>query len=129
MNQQQSFKLSPEALAGFSSVFMKLVFMIIAVYLLVMVINFLRDKFINQEVSSKKEDISDLLTILHKLFFFAGYGFIIANIMQYFFSKLPHRSGGMVNMNLRGEWDYLAFGVIIIFIGLGFKAANRILKK
>ena len=129
MDQKQSFNLNADFLGGFTSIFMKLVFVIIVVYLLLMTLNFLRDKFINKEATKKKDDISDLLTILHKLFYISGFGFIIANIFQFLLSQINSRHGNMPSMNFRGEWEYLTFGIIIIFIGIGFKAGNKILKK
>ncbi|KJF45209.1 hypothetical protein [Draconibacterium sediminis] len=129
MDQKQSFNLNADFLGGFTSVFMKLVFVIIVVYLLLMILNFLRDKFINKEATKKKEDISDLLIILNKLFYVSGFGFVIANIFQFLLSQIDSRHGNMPSMNFRGEWEYLTFGIIIIFVGIGFKVANKILQK
>ncbi|WP_303919144.1 hypothetical protein [Draconibacterium sediminis] len=129
MDQKQSFNLNADFLGGFTSVFMKLVFVIIVVYLLLMILNFLRDKFINKEATKKKEDISDLLIILNKLFYVSGFGFVIANIFQFLLSQIDSRHGNMPSMNFRGEWEYLTFGIIIIFVGIGFKVGNKILQK
>ncbi|WP_159517758.1 hypothetical protein [Sunxiuqinia indica] len=129
MDKKQSFNLNADFLGGFTSIFMKLVFIIIAVYLLILILNFLRDKFINQEATKKKDDISDLLIILNKLFYVSGFGFVIANIIQFLFSQIPVRHSNMASMNFRGEWEYLTFGIIIIFIGVGFKVGNKMLKK
>lgn len=129
MDQKQSFNLNADFLGGFTSVFMKLVFAIIAVYLIVMILNFLRDKFIRKDPDSKKDDILSLLTILHKLFFVSGFGFIIANVFQFMLSEMGGRHSNMPSMNFRGEWEYLTFGIIIIFVGIGFKAGNKILRK
>lgn len=129
MDQKQSFNLNADFLGGFTSIFIKLVFAIIIVYLLVMVINFLRDKYINKEVNKQKDDISDLLIILNKLFYISGFGFVIANIFQFLLSKIGSHHSSFSSMNFRGEWDYLTFGIIIIFIGIGFKVGNKIIKK
>ena len=129
MDNKQSFNLNADFLGGFTTIFMKLVFIIIAVYLLILLLNFLRDKFINTETSTKKDDISDLLIILNKLFFISGFGFIIANIFQFLLSQIDSRHNSMSSMNFRGEWEYLTFGIIIIFIGIGFKIGNKVLKK
>nr|WP_320023031.1 hypothetical protein [uncultured Draconibacterium sp.] len=129
MDQKQSFNLNADFLGGFTAVFMKLVFVIIVVYLLLMILNFLRDKFINNEATKQKEDISDLLIILHKLFYISGFGFVIANIFQFLLSQINSHHGNMPAMNFRGEWEYLTFGIIIIFVGIGFKVANKILQK
>lgn len=129
MDQKQSFNLNADFLGGFSAIFMKLVFIIIAVYLLVMVLNFLRDKFLNTEPNKKKDDIADLLVILNKLFYVSGFGFVIANIFQFLLSQIDSRHSSMGSMRFRGEWDYLTFGIIIIFIGIGFKVGYKALKK
>jgi len=72
MDKKQSFNLNADFLGGYSSIFMKLIFILIAVFVLVMIINFLRDKFINKESNKKMDDISDLLIILNKLFYISG---------------------------------------------------------
>lgn len=129
MDQKQSFNLNADFFGGFSSIFMKLVFVIILVYIIIMVLNFLRDKFILKEINTKKDDIIDLLTILNKLFFVAGFGFIVGNIVQKLLTLMSSQNGNMPTMNFRGEWDYLTFGIILIFIGIGFKAGKDILIK
>ena len=129
MDQKQSFNLNADFFGGFSSVFMKLVFVIILVYIIIMVLNFLRDKFILKEINTKKDDIIDLLTILNKLFFVTGFGFIVGNIVQKLLTLMSEHGGNMPTMNFRGEWDYLTFGIILIFIGIGFKAGKDILIK
>ncbi len=129
MDQKQSFNLNADFLGGYTAVFMKLVFAIIVVYLFIMAFNFLRDKFINQEATKKTDDISDLLVILSKLFYISGFGFVIANILQFLLSKASSYNSHLPTMNFRGEWDYLTFGIIIIFIGIGLKIGNRLLKK
>lgn len=129
MDQKQSFNLNADFFGGFTAIFVKLVFAIIVVYLLVMVMNFLRDKFINKEASRQKDDISDLLVILGKLFYISGFGFVIANVFQVLFSQIDSRHSSMASMNFRGEWDYLTFGIIIIFVGIAFKVGNRVLRK
>jgi len=128
MDQNQSFNLNADFLGGFTSTFMKLVFIIITVYLIVLILNFLRDKFISKVTDSKKDNISDLLIILNKLFFISGFGFIIGNIIQVLFSQLTNY-GGLGTMKFRGDWDYLTFGIILIFVGISFKVGNKALKK
>jgi len=128
MDQKQSFSLNSDLLGGYTSIFMKLVFLIIAVYVIVLILNFLRDKFINDAKETRKDNISGLLIILNKLFFVSGFGFVIGNIFQVWFSLLSDRNSGFGGLNLRGDWDYLMFGFILIFIGIGFKVGNRALK-
>jgi hypothetical protein len=126
MDQKQSFNLTADFLNGYSSYFIKLVFVIIAVYLIIMILNFLRDKFINTPTDNKRDDILELLTILNKLFLISGLGFIIGAFFQALFDqaarnhKIP---------TFRGIGDYFVFGIIIIFIGIGFKVAKNVLKK
>ena len=127
MDPKQSFNLSADFFGGFTSIFMKLVFVIIAVYIIILILNFLRDKFINKTTNTKSDDIFDLLTILNKLFFISGFGFVIANICMVLFSQLTNRNSP--TLNFRGEWEYLTFGIILIFIGIGFKIGNEKLKK
>lgn len=85
----------------------------------------MRDKFINKEVNTPKTDISDLLVLLNKLFFFSGIGFVVGNIVGVIFSQMTRNHS---NMNLNGGWGDLTFGIILIFIGIGFKEAKKMLK-
>jgi len=127
MNPKQSFNLSTDFLGDFSSIFMKLVLLIVVVYIIIMILNFLRDKFLNKQTDTKKDDILELLAILNKLFFVSGFGFIIGNIVQMFFTHIYIFSSGQPNYI--NNWDYLTFGIILIFIGMGFKYGRNILKK
>jgi len=129
MNPNQSLNLNADFFNNYSAMFIKVVFLLITVYILIMIMNFLRDKFINKETDTKKDDISNLLIILNKLFYISGFGFIIGNIVQFLFSGLTDGRHNMPGMNFRGEWDYLVFGLIIVFMGIGFKHGNNILKK
>jgi cbb3-type cytochrome oxidase subunit 3 len=127
MDQQQTFNVTNDFLSGFTTIFIKLVFLIILVYLIVLLMNFLRDKFINRVTDTKKEDIADLLIILNKLFFISGFGFIIANIIQFLFNQTTNHNHNAM-MNFGGQWDYLAFGIILIFVGIGFQNANKAIR-
>lgn len=124
MNQNQSFNLNPDFLSDFTTLFVKFIFLIILVYLVVLIINFLRDKFINKLTDTGKADITDLLTILNKVFVISGFGFILANIAQTVLNMATHQNISAV-MSFRSEWDYLAFGIILIFVGLGLKSAGK----
>lgn len=128
MDQQQSFNLNADFFGGFSSIFMSLVYAIILVYIIIMILNFLRDKFINKEAGTRRDEVIDLLTILNNLFFVSGFGFIIGNIFQAILSQVPYRNSGPA-MSFRDAWDYLTFGIILIFIGIGLKLGKKILKK
>ncbi len=126
METKQSFNLSTDFSGGYSALFIKLVFVIIAVYLIILLINFFRDKFINQEPCTKKDNITDLLTILHKLFYVSGFGFMLANLVQVLLSELSE-SSRFPSLNLVSQWDYLLFGIILVFIGIGCKLAKKVL--
>lgn len=128
MDQKQSFNLTTDFLNGFSSTFMKFVYAIILVYVIVLILNFLRDKFINKQTDTKRDDITVLMTILNKLFFIAGFGFIIGNIFQFLLSRIDNQNN-MPMMNIKSDWDYLTFGIIMIFIGIGLKVGKKMIIK
>ncbi|WP_186757277.1 hypothetical protein [Echinicola salinicaeni] len=129
MNQNQTFNLNTDLMSdGFIGIFIKLVFAIIIVYVIIMVLNFLRDKFIHKEEHTKHEDILGLVTILNKLFFVSGFGFILANILQFIFNQMG-RNRNFHSMVLTKNWEYLTFGVILIFVGIAFKAGKKVMKK
>ena len=129
MKENQSFNLNTNFMNNFSYLFVKLVFIIIISFLIIMVINFLRDKFINQEKATTKNSIIDLIFILNKLFYISGFGFVIANIFQMIFSKISDSNSRIPNFKITGEWEYLTFGIIIIFIGISFKVIYKTLSK
>ena len=126
METKQSFNINADFLGGYSSLFSKLVFVIIAVYLIIVLFNFLRDKFIIKEPSTKRDNITDLLSILHKLFYLSGFGFIVANLVMVLLSAMSGRNS-FPSLNLPGKWDYLVFGIILIFTGIGCKLAKKVL--
>ncbi len=123
---QKSFNLNTESFGGYSRVFIKIIIAIIIIYAFIILINFLRDKFLNNEINSKTPQITDLLSILNKLFYLSGFGFIIANIVQMLLSKISRKNS---IVNFMGDWDYLTFGIILIFMGIGFKSAKNIILK
>lgn len=127
MDQTQSFQVTNDFFSGLIPTFTKFVFLIILVYLLISLLNFIKDKFINKEAETAKENIGDLVILLHKLFFFSGIGFIIANLIEFVFSQ-GKKSYGNPIMSFRGEWDYLTFGIILIFVGIGLKSANKAIR-
>lgn len=128
MGQNQSLNVNSDFLNGFSSVFIKFVIVIIGVYLIIMILNFLRDKFINQQTYSERDDITELLTLLNKLFFISGFGFIIGNVIQAFLNQnVSGRNFPM--MNIGGKWDYLIFGIILIFTAIGLNVGKKMIIK
>lgn len=125
--QQQSFNIPTDFFGSFFSLFINLVFLIVIAYLLILVLNFFRDKFINKDSPVKYQDHLELITILQKLFFVSGFGFVIANILQFLLSQM---SGNRANVvQFVGDWDYLTFGIILIFVGMGFGAGKKLVLK
>lgn len=125
--QQQSFNLPANFFGNFFSLFIYLVFLIVIAYLVILVLNFFRDKFINKESPIKYQDHLELITILQKLFFVSGFGFVIANIINFMLSQM---SGNRANIvQFMGDWDYLTFGIILIFVGMGFGAGKKLVLK
>jgi len=127
-SQHQSFNMESSIFSDFSMLFIKLVMAIIAVYVIILILNFLRDKFISKVTDPKKEGISDLLALLSKLFFLSGFGFIIGNIVQQILEMGAGRNHMVTAVNFRGDWDYLTFGIILIFVGIGLKSGKKMLE-
>ena len=122
MNTNQSFNLSADIFGSLPAIFMKLIFVIITVFVIILILNFLRDKFIHKESTPKTDHIDSLLILLSKLFLISGLGFIIANTVKVFLQQATVR--GNV---LKGEWNDLTFGIIIIFVGIALKAGSKVL--
>ncbi|WMI66014.1 hypothetical protein RBH94_02375 [Aestuariibaculum sp. YM273] len=122
MKTSEAFNLNSNILNTYALLFVKLVIAVILIYTIILIINFLKDKFINKVDNAPKVEINLLLILLNKLFFISGFGFIIGNILNVLFSEMGRN-------RLLANWDYLTFGVILIFVGLSFKAANKALKK
>ena len=128
--EKQSFNLNTSLFGGYPGLFIKLVTAIILIYGLVLIINILRDKFINKKEDYKQADYLDLFTILNRLLYISGYGFIIGNILQVLFNTMSNNKSPFKNIaNMGEEWGYLTFGIIIIFIGLSFKSIKKTILK
>ena len=108
METKQSFNINADFLGGYSSLFSKLVLIIIAAYLIILLFNLLRDKFINKDPGTKRDNITDLLSILHKLFYLSGFGFIVANLVMVLLSAMSGRNS-FPSLNLLSKWAYLVF--------------------
>tara|TARA_B100000809_G_scaffold141837_1_gene139409 strand:- start:49183 stop:49644 length:462 start_codon:yes stop_codon:yes gene_type:complete len=121
----QSFNLNAAFSGGFTRVFLKILIAITLVYVFVLILNFLRDKFLHNEANNKEPKITDLLSILNKLCYFSGFGFVLGNVLQIILLQLTGNSRNKASLNFVGEWDYLTFGIILIFIGIGFKIAKK----
>lgn len=123
---KQSFNLNTEFLGGHTGVFVKVFVAIILMYGFIILVNFFRDKFVNTDSKTKNPEIIDLLTILNKLFFISGFGFVLSNIIQMLFKQISRNNRVKL---LGGDWDYLTFGIILIFMGIAFKAAKKVILK
>ncbi|WP_163717454.1 hypothetical protein [Mangrovibacterium lignilyticum] len=129
MNQAQSFNLSSSLFSNYAALFVKLVLLLVIAYLAVMLFNLIRDKFISPATEPKKEEITGLFTILHKLFTIGGWGFIIGNVLHTILGAITHSAMHNRPQLTAGNWDYLLFGVILIFVGKGLNAGLQQLKK
>jgi|GEM_PF-988838 len=129
MDQKQTFNLSPGFFGDYISNFVNIVFAVILVYVIIMIINFFRDKYIHQESIAKQEDILGLLTVLNKLFFISGFGFILANVFQFTLNQISNHNPNIPAFMAKGQWDYFTFGIILIFMGIGFQAGKKVMKK
>jgi len=131
--EKQAVNFNTSLFEGYTGLFVKLVAAIIIIYGLVLIINILRDKFINKKEDYKQADYLDLFTILNRLFYISGYGFIIGNILQVLFNQMSDNKspfGNLANIaSSGGEWGYLTFGIILIFIGLSFKSIKKTILK
>lgn len=123
MNFNSAPNFSNVLTGGYPFLFVKLVFAIILFYCFILVLGFLREKFLNQETKRGKDGISELLLILNKLFYMAGFGFMLMNLVQVLFERMSSRNG------FNGSWENLSFGILCLFVGLAFKLANSELKK
>ena len=124
--ENQTFNVSPEFLGGYTEVFVRIVMVIILFYAFILILNFFRDKFIKKETLSQKPHIVGLLSILNKLFYLSGFGFAIANFLQVLLNK---QRGNEIMPSFTGTWDYLTFGIILIFMGVGFRLAKKVILK
>lgn len=120
--EKQSFNLNADFFGGYTGIFIKILLAVVLVYVFILILNFFRDKYLTKEHVSKDPQIIDLLNILSKLCYLSGFGFILANIIQVLLNEAMDYGN---RMQLRGEWDYLAFGVILVFVGAGFKSAKK----
>ena len=123
---KQSFNLNADFLSGFPGIFMKIIVAVFLMYAFILLLNFFRDKFINNESTSKQPNIINLISILYKIMIASGFGFILANLTQFL---LNQASSSHSNFKFGGTWDNLTFGILLIFIGIGFKGAKKLLIK
>ncbi len=125
--QQQSFNVPLQLPENFISIFLIVVYIIVIAYFLIFILNFFRDKFITKEANLKNPDYLELITILQKMFFVSGFGFVIANILQFLLLEMRGNRSNFVQF--QGYWDYLTFGIILIFVGMGLKSGKKLVLK
>ncbi len=122
---KQSFNLNVSDFDRHTDVFMKTVLVIVFAYAFMLLIGLLRDRFLNKEVRSQPAQIIDLLTLLNKLFLISGFGFVVCNILQLLLSGGKSSPVNTSLINFIPNWHYLTFGVLLIFIGISFKASKK----
>ncbi len=122
MNEQK-VTLNSLLSANVYELFVKIILVVVIIFVVIMVMNFLNDKFVNKKKTSRNDYLLDLLMILNKVFYFSGIGFIIANVVEAIFTN----SFGNSFMKNFSSWAFLSFGIVLIFIGLGFKYAKKVL--
>ncbi|WP_298487556.1 hypothetical protein [uncultured Maribacter sp.] len=122
--ENQNFNLNQDFMNGYTTIFLKIVLAIVVIYALVLVISFLRDKYISKEFKSSRVDYIELLLLLYKVFVTSGWGFILGNILQFTLKAFSANKNNFFK-KLQGDYDYLIFGVVIIFMGIGFNAAKK----
>jgi uncharacterized membrane protein len=120
--KNEIFNLTNSLSLDLPSVFIKIFSFILILYVLLLIYDFLREKYILKETSENKNNkLHTLLTLISKLFIISGYGFILLNIIHVILSELTHRS--------EINWNNLAFGILILFMGIGFnKGLKTIIK-
>ncbi|MFI2741498.1 hypothetical protein ACG2LH_02050 [Zhouia sp. PK063] len=120
MKQNPLFNLSTSTFNNYEVLFGKFILAILIVYVLILVLSFLRDKFINTEATPKSTEVTDLLLILNKIFFLSGFGFIAADFINAFIHGINSKSY---------DWNYIGFGLILIFVSISVKQAYETIKK
>jgi hypothetical protein len=122
----QTLNLNTDFMNGYTTIFIKLIIAIIIIYGLVMVVNFMRDRYINEKSKTTNSDYLELLLLLHKIFIFSGWGFITGSLVQILFKQFWPSKNSFYK-NLQGDYYYLIFGVIIIFVGISFNKARKVI--
>lgn len=108
----------PTPTGAFPKLFIQLIITLLILYLGFSIINYFSKKKID-ESASVELNIKDLLAPLSKIFVWSGFGFALSNLI-YLALLVP-----MQTRHIDPDWTNLSFGVILIFIGLGMKAAKQ----
>lgn len=126
MNQDKTLNLNSDFLNDFTGLFVKLVVVILILFTVILILNFLSEKFLGREIIKSLNPLQNLLFILNKLFLYAGLGFIVSNIFQFILNESTKGNNSLLSFgNFGGKWEYLTFGIILLFISFGFKSANK----
>lgn len=124
--KKQSFDLQANLLqAQFPELFKDFVFILLLFFAFLILINLFKNIFIKSKPTPPRDYIVLLLIILNKTFLFGGIGFIVANIIKKIFEEIA--SSAAPKFSIIGAWEDLSFGIILLFLGIGFNKARKII--
>ncbi|SKB70611.1 hypothetical protein SAMN05660776_2600 [Salegentibacter holothuriorum] len=124
--QKQSFDLQANLLqAQFPTMFKDFVFILLLFFAFLILINLFKNIFVSPKQTPPKDYIVLLLIILNKIFLFGGIGFIVANIIKNSFEEISSNDGA--KFNFLSVWEEMAFGIILLFVGIGLNKARKII--
>lgn len=119
MNASQNFEMSGFISENYDDLFVVLIVTVIFAYVFLAGFNFLRQKYLLKEASTYDFNLPIFILILQKLFFYGGIGFIVGNCIERLFNEFKNNALGANN------WNYLVFGIILIFLGIALKSAKK----
>jgi len=117
----QILNLTNRLLSGLQANFMHIFYVLLVLFILILVYDFLRIKYLNNDAKEGSSILIEVLKIISKLFIATGFGFIISNIVTVMLNQATNR--------IDPNWNNLAFGIILLFIGIGFKQGRKQLQK
>lgn len=124
--QKQSFDLQANLLqAQFPELFKDFVFTLLLFFAFLILINLFKNIFVKSKPTPPRDYIVLLLIILNKTFLFGGIGFIVANIVKKVLEEIG--SSDTPKFSIIGAWADLSFGIILLFLGIGFNKARKII--
>ena len=124
--QKQSFDLQTNLLqAQFPELFKDFVFILLLFFAFLILINLFKNIFVKSKPTTPRDYIVLLLIILNKTFLFGGIGFIVANIVKKVLEEIG--SSATPKFSIIGAWEDLSFGIILLFLGIGFNKARKII--
>lgn len=126
--EKQSFNIQADLLqAQFPGLFKNFIFILILLFGLLILVNLFTGIFTKSKQTSPKDYIVLLIIVLNKVFLLGGIGFIAANIVKKIFEEIGRNNSP--NFNISGAWEDLSFGIILLFIGFGFKKTRKIINQ